>query len=62
MKGPENDDVFFEVHKFKSVTKDTQWLTLTFPEPIETIRYVRIETISSPSWIGWKEIEVIADE
>jgi hypothetical protein len=26
------------------------------------IRYVRVESVSSPSWIGWREIKVIAGE
>jgi hypothetical protein len=26
------------------------------------IRIVRIETTASPSWVGWREIEVIAAE
>jgi hypothetical protein len=62
MKEPEVDGAFFEVHTFSGVKTDLQWLTLIFPEPLKAIRYVRIETTSSPSWVGWKEIEVIAAE
>jgi len=62
IKGPEVEDAFFEAHTFRGVTTDLQLLTLIFPEPIKAVRYVRIETTRSPSWVGWKEIEVIAKE
>ena len=24
------------------------------------VRYVRVETVSSPSWVAWRELEVIS--
>ena len=62
VKGADAEDAFQVVHTFKGVTLDAQWLTVTFPEPLEAIRYVRVETIRSPSWVAWKEVEVIAGE
>jgi hypothetical protein len=50
------------VHKFKGVTTDSDLLTFRLPEPLKGIRYIRIETTSSPSWVSWREIEVIAGE
>jgi len=29
--------------------------------PWQGIRYLRVETLSSPSWVSWREIEVISD-
>jgi hypothetical protein len=31
-------------------------------EPVRGIRLLRIETTLSPSWVAWREIEVIAAE
>ena len=28
--------------------------------PLEDVRYIRVNTRQSPSWVGWKEIEVLA--
>lgn len=62
VKGANVEDAFQVVHTFRGVTLDAQWLTVTFPEPLDAIRYVRVETIISPSWVAWKEVEVIAGE
>jgi len=35
-------------------------LEYTPPQPIGGIQFVRIQTIQSPSWVAWREIEVIA--
>jgi hypothetical protein len=40
-------------------TSDTQWLEFTPATPLTGIRYIRIQTLSSPSWVAWKEIQVI---
>jgi hypothetical protein len=60
VKGPEVEDAFSKVHTFHGVTADQQWLSLAFPEPHKEIRYPRIATTNSPSWVAWREIEVIA--
>jgi hypothetical protein len=49
------------VHTFEGETRDLQVLEFKPEAPLENVRYVRITTRSSPSWIGWREIEVIAD-
>jgi hypothetical protein len=28
--------------------------------PIENVRYIRVNTRQSPSWVGWQEIEVLS--
>lgn len=50
-----------EVHRFEQATATGLWLTYTPQSPLSNIRFVRIETISSPSWVGWLEIEVIGE-
>lgn len=39
-------------------TTDYQILTLTSPGTWPAVRFVRVETVSSPSWVAWREIEV----
>jgi len=46
------------VQRFESATEDFQWLAFTPELPLENVRYIRIHTLSSPSWVGWREIEV----
>jgi Cellulase (glycosyl hydrolase family 5)/F5/8 type C domain len=48
------------IHTFDGVTQDGQTLTFTPDQPLQGVRYVRVVTESSPSWVAWKEIEVIA--
>lgn len=44
---------------FDGNTTDGQTLIFTPSQPIQAIRYIRVETTSSPSWVAWREIEVI---
>jgi hypothetical protein len=52
---------FTEVHRFDQYTSSGSWLTFKLAEPIENIQFVRIETLKSPSWVGWVEIEVLGE-
>jgi hypothetical protein len=61
-KGPGTNNGYVLLHTFKGVTADSDLLTFGLPEPLKDIRYIRIETTSSPSWVSWREIEVIAGE
>lgn len=60
--GSATDNKYVLLHTFEGSTADSKWLTIKFPEPLRGIRYIRIETTRSPSWISWREIEVIAGE
>ena len=40
-------------------TTDSKWLTYSPPEPTRGLRFVRVDTSSSPSWVSWREIEVV---
>ena len=37
-----------------------QVLAVDFSPPVSNVRYVKVETVSSPSWVSWVEIEVYA--
>jgi len=39
-------------------TSEGQWIELDLLEAGISGRYVRVTTTSSPSWVGWDEIEV----
>jgi hypothetical protein len=38
-------------------TQDNQWLELALPQ--NNIRYLKINTVKSPSWTAWREIEIV---
>ena len=40
-----------------SFSTDNQWLNLEFPA-WQGVRYIRISTVQSPSWVAWRQIEV----
>jgi hypothetical protein len=44
---------------FNGNTNDGDTLVFTPNPPLQNIQFIRIETISSPSWVAWREIEVI---
>ncbi|MBC7810728.1 MAG: amidohydrolase family protein [Burkholderiales bacterium] len=46
------------LHTFEEITHDQQTLEYVLPEPRAGIRFVRIETVESPS-VSWREIEVL---
>lgn len=45
-------------HEFRGATRDFQLLRYSFPLPV-TVRFVKVVTVESPSWVGWREIQVI---
>jgi hypothetical protein len=47
------------VHTFEGYTTDNQVLEYSPETPLENVRYVRVVTKASPSWVAWKEIEVL---
>lgn len=48
------------LHTFQGNTTDGQVLDYEPVNPIENVRYIRVVTMESPSWVGWKEIEILA--
>ena len=58
--GRSSDGSLVELHRFQQVTQQDDWLIFTPETPVENIQSVRIETISSPSWVSWGEIQVFS--
>jgi len=56
------DGEFSEVHRFEQYTSTGDWLEFIPEEPFEGVQMVRIETLKSPSWVGWIEVEVIGEK
>ena len=50
-----------EVHRFEGTTAADDLLEFLPDEPLTGVRIVRIETTSSPSWVAWREVEVLGD-
>lgn len=48
------------LHEFDGDTVGDELLDYAPPEPWRDIQYVRFETVLSPSWVAWREIEVLA--
>jgi hypothetical protein len=58
-KGAGVQDSYGVLHTFEGITSDSQALSYTPTQPWQGIRYLRIETLDSPSWVAWREIEII---
>lgn len=52
-------DQMTQAHLFKGFTTDPQVLEFIPSEPLENVRFIKIITTQSPSWVAWREIEVI---
>jgi hypothetical protein len=55
-----NQDAMQLVNEFSGQEFDFDILIYTAATPLENIRYVRVVTTESPSWVSWREIEVLA--
>ena len=60
VRGPNPGDPYVLVKELKGTTHDSQVLDVSDGAPWKNMRYVRVETASSPSWVSWREIEVLA--
>ncbi len=47
------------LHEFKGSTQDPNILEFKPSLPLTNIRYIKILTTQSPSWVSWREIDVI---
>lgn len=52
---------FQAVHEFNGSTNDNDWLVFTPDTPIDNVSQIRIQTVASPSWVAWKEIQVFGE-
>jgi F5/8 type C domain len=48
------------LHEFRGPTAEAQTLEFRPDQPLTGIQVIRINTLESPSWVSWHEIEVIA--
>jgi len=60
VRGPSPGDQQRLLHEFTGETTDGQALEYAPAKPVTGVRYLRVETVASPSWIAWKEIEVFS--
>ena len=58
VRGPSGS--FQLAHEFVGSTTDQQWLEYRPATPLKNIQFIRVETVRSPSWVSWFEIEAIA--
>jgi len=54
-----NGNVFKPMHIFSGFTEDGQVLEFSPETPWMGIQFIRIKTVASPSWVAWREIEII---
>ncbi len=59
-KGPGAGDAYVLRETVAGTTRDGQILEVRAGVPWANIRYVRVETTQSPSWVAWREIQVLA--
>ncbi|MCP4306191.1 MAG: hypothetical protein GY926_12635 [bacterium] len=55
------DGALSVVHRFEETTSDGQALVHEFSDPPTGIRYVRVTTTSSPSFVSWYEVAVLGE-
>ncbi len=61
-KGAGANVQFQLLYTFTGNTVDGQTLTYTPPQPIQGIQFIRVNTTVSPSWVSWREIQLVAGE
>jgi hypothetical protein len=49
------------VHTFSGQTDDGSELIYAPSTPLANVQLVRVETVTSPSWVAWKEIRVVGE-
>ena len=54
-------DAFVTVYEFNGATQDDEWLVFHPENPLDNVSQVRIQTLASPSWTAWKEIQVYGE-
>ncbi len=61
LRGRTADGSLVDLHTFRQHTQQGDWLVYTPELPVEGIRSIRIDTLSSPSWVAWGEIQVYGE-
>jgi hypothetical protein len=55
------NDSYQTVQEFNGFTSDNDWLVFKPDPPLESVSQIRIQTIASPSWVAWREIQVYGE-
>jgi hypothetical protein len=50
-----------QAYEFAGETRPGDWLILMPAAPFDDVTAVRVETVSSPSWVAWSEIQVLGE-
>ena len=58
-KGPGTNGAWQLLHRFEGNTRDAEALNATWPRPVAGIEWIRVITTKDPSWVGWREIEIV---
>lgn len=56
----QSDGAIVQVVTFRGRTAQDDVLAYTLPAPLADVTAVRVETQSSPSWVAWREVEVLS--
>jgi hypothetical protein len=56
-----DSDALAVVRVIAGRTRDGDWLTWRPDRPLRRVIAVRITTLESPSWVAWREVEVLSD-
>jgi hypothetical protein len=48
------------LHEFSGFTTEADVLEFSPATPLDGVRFVRLVTVTSPSWVAWREIEILA--
>ena len=57
--GPHTSGAWLPLHRFVGSTADGDVLAFVAPEPWQDLSRIRVETTRSPSWVAWREIQVL---
>jgi len=58
-KGASTGEAYQLLYEFQGFTTDGQVLEYSPSTPWTGIQFVKVETVVSPSWVSWREIEVL---
>jgi hypothetical protein len=56
-----SSDAFQTVFEFNGSTNDGDWLVFTPGASLENVAQIRFQTVASPSWVAWKELQVYGE-
>jgi len=58
---PSSSAAYQTIFEFQGSTNDNDWLIFKPEIPLENVGQIRIQTIASPSWVAWSEIQAYGE-